>query len=294
MQNCNVRPLNVKTRKDTTTLQAVTFECLIIQWFVAYNQNQGQNGKSYRLLQKILNYGDSINLSINKLKKINLSTFRVFFFSASSSSPTSSFPPSVPSQILEIPKELDPISLISDLLLPIYNVFQWNDAPNLNSLSSNTLNAKIEDNPNDIDLNVTLNPNQVEGCHDKMNKLSSKPIDDKMKITADIDEDIDSINVDQNSKEDSSLNLKNKKSDLQNLIRPTLSVELSNEIFRFFYLSKENICNDLIANCCNFLIPLCHIGDFKENRLNRISEGTLAKFIFFNRCFFLIFFTIFI
>ena len=224
------------------------FEYKIIQQFDLHTPIQDHaSSQMYRI---ILKYSDSINLSIKKLKKLNYLASRTStssFSSSSTSLPISKSP--------NESDEKDQTNTMNDLFTPLYNIFQWNEAPYTN-----------------------LHPNRTP--IDKQNKKSSDNLDNNQNIPKD---NLKNENSDNNTtistmecnndntlnrqlNSEISLNTENQETVSQEYFPSSLTSELSREIFQYFCnFSKSNgnsksNSNNWILDCCNNLIPLCYIG----------------------------------
>ena len=213
-----------------------------------------QDHASSQMYRIILKYSDSINLSIKKLKKIN--------YLASKTSPsTSSFSSS--STSLPISKspnesdEKDQTNTMNDLFTPLYNIFQWNEAPYTN-----------------------LHPNRTP--IDKQDKKSSDNLDNNQNIPKMECNNDNTLNRQLNS--EISLNTENQETVSQEYFPSSLTSELSREIFQYFCnFSKSNgnsksNNNNWILDCCNNLIPLCYLGKGSGMTQNKSpGEATICS-----------------
>ena len=263
---------DIRTNKYSSRLHDLRFEYEIIQKFDLHTPIQDH--ASMQIFRRTLNYSNSISLSIKKLKKINDAASRSSSFSFS----TASLPISKNSTELDEKSRTYPIT---DLFTPLYNIFQWNEAPysNLDPIHtpSDKLKKKsydnLDDNQNIPEGNIknenVLFPTKETNTSDNTTTISNIKCDIECK---------DNNALNRQSKTEISSNTENQKVDSSDYFPSSLASELSREIFQFFSAYSLRDSNNWILGCCPYLIPLCYLGEGSEMIQNKNSGETTLYF----------------
>ena len=262
---------DMRNNKDSSSLQDLRFEYEIIQKFDLHTPIQDHS--SMQIFRRTLNYSNSISLSIKKLKKINNAASRSSSFSFS----TASLPISKNSNELDEKSRTYPIT---DFFTPLYNIFQWNEAPYSNLDPSHTPFDKLkkkshddlDDNQNIPERNIknenVLFPTKETNISDNTTTISN--------IVCNIEFN-DNNTLDRQSNKEISSNTEIQKVDSSDYFPSSLASELSHEIFQFFSTFSLRDNNNWILGCCSYLIPLCYLGEGSEIIQNKNSgEATLC------------------